>query len=56
MTFALPDGLAPEVFPLAWLVGRWEGVGVVDYPDIPKADFRHTIDFDHDGGPYLSYT
>lgn len=55
MTFALPDGLAPEVYPLAWLVGVWEGVGVLDYPDVPTADFRQRIDFSHDGGPYLEY-
>ena len=28
MTFAFPDGLAPEAYPLAWLVGRWSGTGV----------------------------
>ena len=56
MTFVLPDGLAPEVYPLAWLVGEWEGHGVIDYPQIPATDFRHTVVFDHDGGPYLSYT
>ncbi|MGC4175535.1 FABP family protein [Demequina sp.] len=55
MTFVLPDDLAPEVYPLAWLVGSWEGHGVVDYPGIPATDFRQTIDFTHDGGPYLEY-
>lgn len=56
MTFVLPDGLAPEVYPLAWLVGEWVGHGVIDYPQIPSTDFRHTVVFDHDGGPYLGYT
>lgn len=55
MTFVIPEDLAPEVYPLAWLVGAWEGHGVIDYPDIPTADFRQTIDFSHDGGPYLEY-
>lgn len=55
VTFAFPDGLAPEVYPLAWIVGRWEGVGVLDYPGIERADFRNTVTIDHDGGPYLSY-
>lgn len=55
MTFTIPSDLAPEVYPLAWLVGAWEGHGVVDYPGIPAADFRHRIDFTHDGGPYLEY-
>lgn len=56
MTFALPDDLAPEVYPLAWLVGTWVGHGVIDYPDIPASDFRQEISFTHDGGPYLTYT
>ncbi len=56
MTFVIPDNLAPEVYPLAWLVGAWEGVGVVEYPDIPRADFRQRVEFTHDGGPYLQYT
>lgn len=55
MTFALPDGLAPEIYPLAWLVGSWRGTGVLDYPGIPAADFVHEASFDHDGGPYLRY-
>jgi len=55
VTFVIPDDLAPEVYPLAWLVGQWEGHGVIDYPDIPTADFRQRIDFSHDGGPYLEY-
>jgi len=58
MPFVLPDpeGMAPEVYPLAWLVGRWRGEGVVDYPGIDEATFTQDIVFDHDGGPYLSYS
>ena len=58
MPFVLPDpeGLAPEVYPLAWLLGVWRGEGVVDYPGIDEATFTQEIVFDHDGGPYLSYT
>jgi len=55
VTFVIPDDLAPEVYPLAWLVGRWEGHGVLEYPDIPATDVLHRIDFTHDGGPYLEY-
>jgi hypothetical protein len=56
VTFAFPDGLAPEAYPLAWLVGRWTGAGIVDYPEIPRVDVVQTVVFDHDGGPYLRYT
>jgi hypothetical protein len=54
--FDLPDGLAPEAYPLAWLVGRWRGEGVVGYPGIEETAFTQDVVFDHDGGPYLSYT
>lgn len=56
MAFVLPEGLAPEVYPLAWLVGRWRGPGVVGYPGIEETAFVQDVVFDHDGGPYLTYT
>ena len=56
MPFDLPDGLAPEVYPLAWLVGHWRGEGVVGYPGIEEAAFVQDVHVDHDGGPYLRYT
>lgn len=56
MAFVLPEGLAPEVYPLAWLVGRWHGEGVVCYPGIEETAFTQEVVIDHDGGPYLSYT
>lgn len=56
MAFTLPEGLAPEVYPLAWLVGSWRGEGVLSYPGIDDATFVQDVTFDHDGGPYLRYT
>lgn len=56
MAFAIPEDLAHEVYPLAWLVGRWEGDGVILYPTIPEARIRQEILVDHDGGPYLSWS
>jgi hypothetical protein len=55
MAFAFPEGLAPEVYPLAWLVGRWRGEGVIKYPGIDEAVAVQDVVFDHDGGPYLRY-
>ncbi|PJI95091.1 FABP family protein [Luteimicrobium subarcticum] len=55
MSFTVPDGLAPEVYPLAWLVGRWRGEGVIEYPGIDEVAFVQEVVFDHDGGPYLRY-
>jgi len=51
--FALPDDLAPECYPLAWLLGSWEGFGMLGYPGVPEAAFVQDLVIDHDGGPYL---
>ncbi|MGI5188377.1 FABP family protein [Promicromonospora sp. CA-289599] len=55
MTFTFPDGLSPDVYPLAWLVGRWRGEGVIEYPGIGKKTFVQDLVFDHDGGPYVRF-
>lgn len=55
MSFSIPDGLAPEVYPLAWLAGSWRGEGVISYPGIDAVAFLQDVTFDHDGGPYLRY-
>ncbi|MCB7136293.1 FABP family protein [Cellulosimicrobium marinum] len=55
MAFEFPEGLAPEVYPLAWLVGSWRGEGVVKYPGVDETPFVQDVVFDHDGGPYLRY-
>lgn len=49
-----PD-LPPPLVPLAWLIGRWEGAGVVGYPTIESANFGHEIELWHDGRPFLHY-
>jgi hypothetical protein len=56
MTFRIPEGLAPELYPLAWLVGSWRGYGVLAYPNVPEQPFVQSMTFDHDGGPYLRQT
>lgn len=57
----LPEGLAPELVPLSWLVGVWEGTGVVEYPvgeddDVRTYEFGQRVSFSHDGLPYLNYS
>lgn len=57
----LPEGLAPELVPLSWLVGVWEGTGVVEYPvgdddEIRNYEFGQRVSFSHDGLPYLNYS
>ncbi|MDD9207212.1 FABP family protein [Georgenia sp. 10Sc9-8] len=56
MPFSLPEDLAPELYPLAWLVGSWRGFGMLGYPNVPEQAFVQELTFDHDGGPYLRAT
>lgn len=53
MVFTLPDDLAPECYPLAWLLGHWRGFGMLGYPGVAEQAFVQELSFDHDGGPYL---
>ena len=54
MAFTLPDDLAPEIYPLAWLVGTWRGYGILTYGEtVPEQAVVQEMTFDHDGGPYL---
>jgi hypothetical protein len=46
----------PSLAPLRFLIGRWEGAGVVGYPTIESAQFGQEISFGHNGKPYLIYT
>jgi hypothetical protein len=54
----LPVGLPAELVPLSWLLGVWEGTGVLDYKigdDHVQREFGQRISFSHDGLPYLKY-
>jgi len=56
VTFTIPEGLSPDVYPLAWLVGKWRGFGEMSYhEEIPTQRILSEMTFDHDGGPYLRY-
>ncbi len=50
--------LPPELVPLSWLLGVWEGTGVIDYTvgdESVSHEFGQRISFSHDGLPYLNY-
>jgi THAP4-like, heme-binding beta-barrel domain len=55
---ALPTGfeLHPSLMPLHFLLGRWEGAGVVGYPTMESANFGQEISFSHNGKPFLIYS
>ncbi len=55
MAFQIPDGLSREVYPIAWLFGRWRGAGFVHYPGTPEQPVMVEVEFGSDGGPYLTY-
>lgn len=48
--------LHPDLAPLAFLIGRWEGAGVGGYPTIESFQFGQEMVFSHNGKPFLSYT
>ena len=53
------DGSVPsELAPLSWLIGLWEGTGVVHYAigdEVREVSFGQRLTFTHDGLPYLNY-
>lgn len=59
--FVLPEDLPLELTPFAFLIGKWEGTGVISYkPDgdegeAPEYEFRQRIEFAHDGRNVLTY-
>jgi THAP4-like, heme-binding beta-barrel domain len=51
--------LPPEIVPLSWLLGVWEGTGVVHYQlgeETLEQQFGHRVSFSHDGLSYLNYS
>ncbi len=53
--FTIPEGLHPDLNPLAWLVGTWRGKGRGEYATVAPFEFAHEVVFSHDGRPFLNY-
>jgi len=54
----LPADLPADLAPLSWLLGVWEGTGVIDYHAGDRSfsgEFAHRASFSHDGGDYVNY-
>lgn len=57
--FELPARLPSELVPLSWLIGVWEGSGVLDYTvgdESVTREFGQRLSFSHDGLPHLNYS
>jgi THAP4-like, heme-binding beta-barrel domain len=53
---AAGEAIHPALEPLRFLLGRWEGAGVVGYPTIESAQFGQEITFSQNGKPFLIYS
>jgi hypothetical protein len=55
---SLNADIPAELAPLSWLLGVWEGTGVVHYgvgDETKTLEFGHRVSFTHDGLPHLNY-
>lgn len=55
----LPTDLPADLAPLSWLIGVWEGTGVIEYTAGDhrfEGEFTHRVSFSHDGAGYLNYS
>ncbi|WP_069816734.1 heme-binding beta-barrel domain-containing protein [Streptomyces sp. TP-A0874] len=58
----IPSDLHPDLVPIAFLLGNWEGAGVYaplvedeDSPGGKKCNFGQEVSFSHDGRDFLEY-
>ena len=64
MVIEIDTNVPSELVPLSWLIGVWEGSGLVNYDitaddgttETRNVEFGQRISFSHDGLPYLNYT
>ena len=56
MPIEIPTGLTPELVPLSWLIGEWEGQGRLGAGEEGDEHFGQHVTFAHHGFPYLEYT
>ena len=55
----IPTDLPADLVPLSWLIGVWEGTGVIDYEAGGRSfsgEFTHRVSFSHDGGDSVNYS
>jgi hypothetical protein len=55
----LDANVPAELVPLSWLIGLWEGTGIVAYKvgdELREFEFGQRLSFTHDGLPHLNYS
>ena len=55
----LDASIPAELVPLSWLIGLWEGTGLVNYrvgDETRELEFGQRLSFTHDGLPHLNYS
>ena len=52
--FVLPEDLPLEITPFAFLLGTWEGTGVISF-DGKEHEFKQRVEFSHDGHNVVTY-
>ena len=56
MVVHIDTSVHPELVPLSWLIGTWEGVGVLGYPEHGEYHFGNRVAFHAvENSPYLRY-
>lgn len=55
MAIEIPTDLTPELVPLSWLIGTWEGPGRLGEGEAEDAHFWQRVTFRDTGLPYLEY-
>ncbi|NJQ16031.1 FABP family protein [Streptomyces bohaiensis] len=52
----IPSDLHPDLVPLAFLLGNWQGAGVADPPGEEQCNFGQEVVFTHDGRDFLEFS
>jgi hypothetical protein len=56
MPIEIPSDLTPELVPLSWLLGTWEGSGRLGEGDAESEHFTQRAVFTENGLPFLQYS
>lgn len=55
MPFEIPLDLNKQLYPLAWIIGRWRGNGQGNWPGRGEFSYGMQVDLETNGGPFLHY-